>query len=232
MKSSFNQIVINAKDFNSFAADFLYKCLKTLSEKKANISVALSGGSTPLPILSKLREYNLNWEYFNFFLVDERDVSISNPLSNFGNINKVFFRDLNSVIHSIIDVNNSLEMCAINYEKLLFSKVPLGTNNLPIFDLILLGFGDDGHIASLFPGTEGLNEKFKLVILNSVPQLKTNRITLTLPVLLNASKILILAKGSSKYGILKEIEIGEGDHYPISRIINSNVPTTCILGLN
>jgi len=232
MKSSFKQIVLNEEDFNSFAADFLYKSLKTLSEKKTNISVALSGGSTPLPVLSKLRESNLNWEYFNFFLVDERNVSITNPLSNFGNINKVFLRDLKSVSYSIIDVKNSFEKCAENYEKLLFSKVPLGTNDLPIFDLILLGFGDDGHTASLFPGTEGLYEKSKLVVINSIPQLMTKRITLTFPVLLNASKILILAKGPSKYKIVQDIENAIGEQYPIARIINSDVPTTCILGLD
>ena len=92
--------------------------------------------------------------------------------------------------------------------------------------------GDDGHTASLFPDTKGLNESKKVVIKNSVPQLNTERITLTYPVILNASKIIILAKGAAKDKILKEIKMGKGDHYPIARIINSNVDTTCILGIN
>ena len=77
-------------------------------------------------------------------------------------------------------------------------KLPLGENNFPVFDLILLGIGDDGHTASLFPDTKGLNESKKVVIKNSVPQLNTERITLTFPVILNASKIIILAKGAAK----------------------------------
>jgi 6-phosphogluconolactonase len=232
MKNNFNQKILKEKEFDSFSAEFLHNTLKTLSKNKKNISIALSGGSTPLPILGFLKEYKLNWKYFNFFMVDERNVSISSSSSNFGNIEKVFLRDLDSSSHSMINDNDSIEECAINYEKLIRSKIPLGENNLPIFDLILLGIGDDGHTASLFPETKGLNESKKVVIKNSVPQLNTERITLTYPVILNASKIIILAKGAAKNEILKEIKIGKGDHYPITKIINSNVDITCILGIN
>lgn len=232
VKNNFKQIISKEKEFDSFSAEFIYNTLNTLSENKKNISIALSGGSTPLPILSILKEYKLNWEYFNFFIVDERNVSISSSSSNYGNIEKVFFRYLNSSNHSMINDNLSIEKCVVIYEKLLCSKIPLGENNLPIFDLLLLGFGDDGHTASLFPGTKGLNESKKGVMKNSVPQLNTERITLTYPVILNASKIIILAKGSAKDEILKEIKMGKGEHYPIARIINSNVSTICILGIN
>ena len=232
MKNNFKQKILKEKEFDSFSADFLYNTLKTLSENKKNISVALSGGSTPLPILAILKEYKLNWKYFNFFMVDERNVSTSSSSSNFGNIEKVFLRNVNSCYHSMINDNYSIEECAINYEKLLYLKIPLGENSFPIFDLILLGIGDDGHTASLFPDTKGLNESKKVVIKNSVPQLNTERITLTYPVLLNASKIIILAKGVAKDEILKEIKMGKGNHYPIAQIINSNVDTTCVLGIN
>jgi len=232
MKNNFKQNAIKEEEFDSYSAASLYHTLKTLSKNKKNISIALSGGSTPLPVLSILKEYKLNWEFFNFFMVDERNVSISSSLSNYGNIEKVFFRDVNSASHSMINDNYSIEECAINYEKLLRSKIPFGENSFPIFDLILLGIGDDGHTASLFPDTKGLNESKKVVIKNSIPQLNTDRITLTYPVILNASKIIIMAKGAAKDEILKEIKMGKGDHYPIARIINSNVDTTCILGIN
>jgi 6-phosphogluconolactonase len=232
MKNNFKQNILKEEEFDSFSAEFLYNTLKTLSENKKKISIALSGGSTPLPILVLLKEYKLNWENFNFFMVDERNVPTSNSSSNFGNIEKVFFRNVNSSSHSMINKNYSIENCAINYEKLLCSKIPSGENGFPVFDLILLGIGDDGHTASLFPNTKGLNEIEKGVIKNNVPQLSTDRITLTYPVILNASKIIILAKGAVKDEILKDIKIGKGDHYPITKIINSNVDTTCILGIN
>jgi 6-phosphogluconolactonase len=232
MKNNFKQNILKEKEFDSFSAEFLYNTLNILSKNKKNISIALSGGSTPLSILSILKEYKLNWEYFNFFMVDERNVSISSSSSNYGNIEKVFFRYVNSASHSMINDNYSIEECVINYEKLLCSKIPSLENSFLIFDLILLGIGDDGHTASLFPDTKGLNESKKVVIKNSVPQLNTERITLTYPVILNASKIIILVKGAAKDKILKEIKMGKGDHYPIARIINSNVDTTCILGIN
>lgn len=233
IKNNFKLNILGEKEFDSFSAEFLYSTLKILSEKKKDISIALSGGSTPLPVLSILQEYSLNWEYFNFYMVDERNVPISDPSSNYGNIKKVFFKEIYSSNHyPMINENYSLDKCAIYYEKLICSKVPISKNSFPVFDLILLGIGDDGHTASLFPETKGLNESEKLVIKNSVPQLNTERITLTYPVLLNASKIIILAKGVVKNEILNKIKIGKGNHYPITRIINSNIDTTCILGIN
>ncbi len=232
IKNNYKQNVVKKEVFDHYSASFLYKTLKKLSENKKSISIALSGGSTPLPILEILKDYKLNWEYFNFFMVDERIVSISSLSSNYGNIEKVFFRHINSSSYSMIKENYSIKECAIIYEKLVCSKIPLGENNFPVFDLILLGIGDDGHTASLFPNTSGLNEIKKAVIKNSVPQLNTHRISLTYPVLLNASKIIILAKGVVKNEILKKIKIGEGHNYPIAKIINSNVDITCILGLN
>ena len=232
MQNNFKTKIVNVEVFDYYSAEFLHKTLKTLSENKQNISIALSGGSTPLPILRLLKEYQLNWEYFNFFMVDERNVPNSNPSSNFGNIEKVFLKSISSSGYSMINENYSIDDCVINYEKLMCSKINLGENFLPIFDLILLGIGDDGHTASLFPETKGLNESEKVVIKNSVPQLNTDRITLTFPVLLNASKIIILAKGVVKSEIIKKIKIGKGDHYPIARVINSNVDITCILGIN
>ena len=232
MKNNFKQKIIKQKEFDLFSAEFLYNVLKKLSKNKKNISIALSGGSTPLPILGLLKDYKLNWEYFNFFMVDERSVPTSNPSSNFGNIEKVFFKNINSKSYSMKSESCSNEDCANNYENLICSKILLGKNGIPVFDLILLGIGDDGHTASLFPETQGLNESEKGVIKNNVPQLNTERITLTYPVILNASKIIIFAKGAAKDEILKEIKMGKGDHYPIARIINSNVDTTCILGMN
>jgi 6-phosphogluconolactonase len=232
MKNNFKQKIIKQKEFDLFSAEFLYNVLKKLSKNKKNISIALSGGSTPLPILGLLKDYKLNWEYFNFFMVDERSVPTSNPSSNFGNIEKVFFKNINSKSYSMKSESCSIEDCANNYENLICSKILLRKNGMPVFDLILLGIGDDGHTASLFPETKGLYESEKGVIKNNVPQLNTERITLTYPVILNASKIIILAKGSIKNEILKEIKVGNGDHYPIAKIINSNVDTTCILGIN
>lgn len=232
MKNNFNEKILKEKDFNLFSAKLLYKTFKRLSKNKKNVYVALSGGSTPLPILNILKNYDINWNYFNFFMVDERNVPSTSSLSNYGNIEKVFFNHIKSSCYSMTNNNYSIDECAVNYEKLICSKIPVGENNIPVFDLILLGMGTDGHTASLFPKTKGLLEKTKFIIINSVPQLNTKRITLTYPIILNANKIMIFAKGNFKSKILNEIKMGGGDIYPIAKIINSNVDITCITGVN
>ena len=184
MKNNFKQNILKEKEFESFAAEFLYNTLKILSENKKGISIALSGGSTPLPILSILKEYKLNWEYFNFFMVDERNVSISSSSSNYGNIEKVFFRDVNFSGHSMINDNYSIEECAINYEKLLCSKIPLGENNLPISDLIDLP-SEKARLFKTIEKTENevsmlsaklANEKF----INKAPETVINEVKIRL----------------------------------------------------
>ncbi|MDC3032237.1 6-phosphogluconolactonase [Bacteroidota bacterium] len=230
MKKSFKLKIINKKEFDAFSAEYLFHFLKKDSNYKKNISIALSGGSTPLPIFDILKKYKLDWDNFSFFMVDERDVSTSNHLSNYGNIKKVFFDSISSKNYIMRIENSSISDSANNYENLIYSKIPLAENGVPTFDLICLGIGDDGHTASLFPSTEALVENKKLVVANNVPQLRTDRITLTFRLILNAAKIIIFTKGVNKQKIIDEIEAGAGDQYPIAKIINSNVDTTLILG--
>lgn len=95
----------------------------------------------------------------------------------------------------------SLKQCADNYERKILERVKK-VKNLPSFDLVLLGMGLDGHIASLFPNTKALNEKEALIVLNDVPQLNTQRITMTYALLMNSKKIVMLIKGPEKKKVL------------------------------
>jgi 6-phosphogluconolactonase len=97
------------------------------------------------------------------------------------------------------------EVAAQNYEKSLRDFFGLKKGDWPHFDLILLGLGDDGHTASLFPGTSALEEKNLLVVANRVERLNTSRITLTFPVLNHAAEALFLVSGKSKAEILRNI---------------------------
>ena len=192
MKNKYFQHLVKEEEFSLFTAEFLFKKLKSISERKKKVTIALSGGKTPLPVLNLLKDYKLNWECFVFFMVDERNVSTKAASSNYGNIKKVFFNKINTVSHSMMNDDLAIEDCVIYYENLLRTEIPLNKNNFPVMDLIILGMGDDGHTASLFPGTEGLEESQKCVIKNRIHQMNTDRITLTYPVLLNAKEIILL----------------------------------------
>jgi 6-phosphogluconolactonase len=195
------------------------KILKTIINdlllEDNTINIALSGGSSPLPIYEALSTQNLDWNRINFYLVDERCVSTKSEQSNFYNISKSLFNSIPSNYFSMVENDLTYKQAAINYEKLIKKNVRI-VNKLPQFDLILLGMGIDGHTASLFPNTEALNNNQDLVVLNPVPQLRTERITMTFPLILNAKKIVLIANGEEKKMVLNNLF---NNNYPISKII-------------
>ena len=193
MKSNIPEIYRDNKfDFHEFASNILFEKLKKIeTQSNQKINIALSGGNTPLPILEILKNKKLNWERFNFFMVDERSVPLESPLSNFGNIEKIFFQYITSSKFSMVQTGVSYDKSINDYKDSIVENVPIKENGFPEFDLILLGMGDDGHIASLFPGTKALIEEKEIVVLNNVPQLDTDRITISYPVILNAKETFL-----------------------------------------
>jgi 6-phosphogluconolactonase len=110
------------------------------------------------------------------------------------------------------------------YEQSLRQFFALKPGEFPQFDMILLGLGPDGHTASLFPGTAGLNENSKLVIANWVEKMKTSRISLTLPVLNAARCVAFLVSGTDKASVLKTVLEGDtpGEEYPAKLVRPAN----------
>ena len=215
INKSFPIITYKDDEYVNKSAQIINDLIQDLIQNKKSINIALSGGSTPLPIYEKLRTFNLKWKKIKFFMVDERCVSNTNPESNYGNIKKIFFDFIPSLNFPIINSELSYYESAAKYETLIRKHVNT-VDKFPQFDLIILGMGLDGHTASLFPETKALTEKKKLVVLNNVPQLNTNRITMTYPLILNSKKIILLIKGEKKRNVLKDELM---DDFPISKII-------------
>lgn len=206
------------QNYSIAAADYLEKTISAISKTKEKVFIALSGGSTPLPILEEIRKRELNWEQFYFFMVDERTVPINDPDSNFGAISKVFMDHISSKSYSMVQENMTNEGSIFNYLAIMKDLMPHNEAGFPVFDLMLLGMGDDGHTASLFPGTLALDENEKVVVENYVPQLNTSRITLTYPTILSAKELVVLIKGEAKRQIYEDIVAKTGASYPIQKI--------------
>lgn len=191
----------------------------------AVFNIAISGGNTPKIIFEELiqSQYlnNESWEKVNFFWVDERIVPINNPNSNFGNSMK-FLSKIPANFFQMYDEKLGIEASISAYNSQL--EIVPKKGDFPAFNLILLGMGDDGHTASLFPETKGLSETEKFVILNDIPQLNTSRITLTFPVIKNSDEIFILINGE-KIKLLQEI-IDHKTNYPIEKIFEDGTNTT------
>jgi 6-phosphogluconolactonase len=173
-------------------------------------TAALSGGSSPADFYSSLAatKGDLPWSKTHIFFVDERFVPPTDLDSNYGLMTKLFLRDIGMPAQNIhtIDTNvPSFIAAAELYEKNLRKFFRINHDSLPHFDLALLGIGEDGHTASLFPGGSELLEKSLLALPVSHSDVKHERISLTLPVLNNAENVIFIAKGSRKAAVVRRV---------------------------
>lgn len=193
-----------------FTADFLEKVSRKAIEEKGVFTLALAGGSTPRELYRKLaREFKdkIDWKKTLVFFGDERSVPPDNPESNYHMALEAGFDQLPvRAIHRMV-AENHLEENAKAYEDLL--KREVGEGGL---DFILLGMGDDGHTASLFPKTHALHSQDRLCVANYVPEKKTWRMTLTMPFINRSSNKLLLVTGSSKKTMVRTIFEGPYDY--------------------
>ena len=179
---------------------------------RGNFTVALSGGATPRALYSTLTlppyRQTLPWPETHFFWGDERCVPPTHPESNYQMVKEVLLMKVPvpaENIHRIPAELQGPQIAADAYEQTLHMHPLLGGRPFPQFDLILLGLGSDGHTASLFPGSEVLNEKERWVLAPFISKLSTHRITLTPPVINHAAVILFVVTGDPKAGIVKEV---------------------------
>ncbi len=143
-----------------------------------------------------------------FFWGDERHVPPTDPESNYRMADEAMLSKVpvpTGNVFRIAAENPDAATAAEEYEKTLRKFFQVGTEDVPRFDLILLGMGPDGHTASLFPGTAALQEKSRLVVANWVEKFKTKRLSLTLPVLNAARCVAFLVSGTDKATVLQTV---------------------------
>jgi 6-phosphogluconolactonase len=165
---------------------------------ESSISVAFSGGSTPAKLFALLAsDYRerIPWRRVHVYQVDERAVPPDHERSNW----RLLKKTLLDHVHVGMSHRMSAEKKsgAAEYETMLRRYLP-ERDGVPAFDLVLLGLGDDGHTASLFPGTDALDEKHRAVVRHYVPKFEAFRMTLTLPVLNAAANRWFLVTGAAK----------------------------------
>lgn len=168
----------------------------------APVTIALSGGSTPKrlyeTLASPLLHHQVDWQRLELFFGDERSVPPDHADSNYGMVEKALLAKIPSVVHRMAAERGEADP----YERLVRERVKKRRGSLPAFDLILLGIGDDGHTASLFPGTAAVEERSRLVVMNEVPQKHTRRMTFTYPLLNAADRVWVLIAGGEKRDIV------------------------------
>jgi len=177
-----------------------------LSRMAGTVALAVPGGSTPFPILALLAASTLDWGRLSFYPTDDRLVPLDHPASNTGKL-KALFESLGAEVRE------------------------LALGDTPRFALVWLGMGADGHIASLFPNTDPqVRDPLRVRRLTPdplPPEAPFDRITLTIPALLDSGELLLVIRGDDKLAVLEAALAGEND-LPVARLLRAAaIPVTC-----
>jgi len=209
------------EEIGSKAAEIILSVARDCIQSKDSFNIAISGGRTPISVFKNLSELindlGLDTSKFHFFFTDERWVP-SNHLDSNYNSAKINLFDKIAVTNVYPMVNDflSLESSVKAYQEFLKTFFKLKKNQYPKFDLILLGIGTDGHVASLFPNSNELNSD-EVCIKSESDSHKYSRLTLTLPSLNSSNFNLFICKGSTKLSLVKQL-IGKTYNIPFSLI--------------
>ena len=197
-------------DLHQRAAELFIAIATEAVKGSGRCAVALSGGSTPKGVYSLLATpgyaERVPWQSVHLFWGDERCVPPDHPDSNFRMVQESLLSKVDippQNIHRMAG-EKERETAAAEYEETLRRFFRLATGELPRFDLILLGIGEDGHTASLFPDSDALSETKRLVVACYVEKLQAYRLTLTLAVLNNGAPIVFLVAGENKSAAVKK----------------------------
>ena len=196
-------------------------------EMHGGFHVALAGGSTPGALYRLLATDELRhtpeWGATHIYFGDERCVPPDHPDSNYLMADEAMLRHVDvprEQVHRIRAEQRDRETAARDYEQILTTHLPVSPDGgPPRFDLVLLGLGPDGHIASLFPDTAILAERTRLAAPVYVDKLGAWRVSLTYPAIDNARQIVIMVTGEGKADIVGEVVGGQGEaRYPAQQL--------------
>ncbi len=202
------------------AAEFV-SLARNSAVESGRFAVALSGGSTPRGLYSLLSTPEFRdqvpWHQAHLFWGDERCVPPDHPESNYGMVRNALLARISIPEENVHRMKGEAdpEASALEYEQSLREFFRLAGGELPRFDLILLGLGQDGHTASLFPGIEVLQERRRLVAAVYVERMKSHRLTLTLPVLNHGANVFFLVAGKEKAPVLRDVLRGKSRPEPL-----------------
>jgi 6-phosphogluconolactonase len=204
------------------AAEEVARSVHEAVSDRGRFAIALSGGSTPKSLYNLLAtnaKTSLPWDKMFFFWGDERHVPPTDNDSNYRMVDEAMLSKVPVPPANVFrfQAENPDAVAVANaYEETLRKFFGVKAGEVPRFDLILLGLGPDGHTASLFPGTAGLQEKSRLVIANWVEKLKTHRLSFTFPVLNAGRTVAFLVSGTDKASVLHLVleDNVAGEQYP------------------
>src|SRR6266478_3418581 len=213
--------IIRTKNFATDAANFILdEAHKALGER-SEFRLALSGGNTPAPVYTRLAAigHDLPWELTRITFGDERCVPPDDRQSNFRMARETLLAPAAVPEKSILRMRGEIDpqIAAQEYQDQLDSIASERSEPIYRHDLILLGLGDDGHTASLFPGTAALEETTRRIVANFVPKLNAWRLTFTFPLINHAGHVCFLVNANKQAKLIDRVIKGD-PQFPASRV--------------
>ena len=225
--------VIRTKNFAGDAADFILNQAHKAIGERNEFRIALSGGNTPRPVYTRLATIgrDLPWDRARITFGDERCVPPDDPQSNFRMARETLFVPAAIPEESIARMRGEIDpqIAAREYEDHLDLLATQRGEDIYRHDLILLGLGGDGHTASLFPDTGGLEETTRRVIANFVPKFDSWRLTFTFPLINHSRQICFLVNATKNADLIERVLRGD-PQLPASRVKATAGDVTWILG--
>lgn len=203
------------------ALELILSKLETAIEQRGRFTIALSGGSTPKPLYEAIANQKLPWDKIHVFWGDERYVPPDHPDSNELMTRRAWLNHVDipaANIHAVPTLEADPAQAAAKYEQHLKEFFNSSGAEFPVLDVILLGMGDDAHTASLFPHTEALKVRDRLVTVGNKNE--SLRITFTYPFINSARSVIFLVAGANKRPALAQVfaPVADDFTYP-SRLI-------------
>lgn len=225
--------IIRSSNFAAEAANLIIEQAHKALGERNEFRIALSGGNTPRPVYARLATLgpDLRWELFRITFGDERCVPPDDPQSNFKMARQTLFVPAAVPEESIMRMRGEIDpqIAAQEYENSLDVLAAQRGERIYRHDLILLGLGEDGHTASLFPDTAGIEEMTRRVIANFVPKFNSWRLTFTFPLINHARHICFLVDATKHKDIIERVIDGDRS-FPASRVNPSSGDLTWIIG--
>ena len=193
--------------------DQLKKDISISKKKNERFSFVLTGGKSPVKLYKKLAKSKIDWSSVDLFWGDERHVSNKSKNSNYKLAYDTFIKKIKIKKSNLykIDTNNKLNNSAQKYKRKIINYF---RNNKSFFDCVLLGMGEDGHIASIFPNSKLIKEKF---VVKAVKRKDFNRITLSLNIINKSKKIILWLNSKFKSKIFDKYK-RLGKHLPVNNL--------------
>jgi len=225
--------ILRTKNFVADAANFIVDLARKALAERNEFRIALSGGNTPRPVYTELARIarDLSWQRMLITFGDERCVPPDDEQSNYRMARETLFIPAAVPDKSIMRMRGEIgpQIAAQEYQGNVDLLAAQRGEQIYRHDLILLGLGDDGHTASLFPGTAALEERTRRVVANFVPKFNAWRLTFTFPLINQARMICFLVNAAKHADLIERVLQGDAK-YPASRVNPGAGDVAWILG--